>query len=118
MNQVPNVRLNNGVEIPQLGFGVFQVPPDGDGHDGPRRPSTAGYRHIDTATMVRQRAPVSAGPSAESGLARGDVYVTTKVATEDQGYDSTLRAFDASVGRLGIELVSTSTSSTGAAPVP
>ena len=69
MNQVPNVRLNNGVEIPQFGFGVFQVPPDGDRRRRSRAAFDAGYRHIDTAPMYGNEEGVGQA-LAESGVCR------------------------------------------------
>jgi len=101
--RVPDVVLNNGVPMPQLGFGVFRVPDD----ETERAVLTAldtGYRSIDTASLYGNEAGVGRA-LASSGLAREDLFVTTKVWNEDQGYDSTLRAFDASLGRLGLEHV-------------
>jgi 2,5-diketo-D-gluconate reductase A len=100
---VPSVTLHDGVEIPQLGFGVFQVPP-------PATQSVvevalqAGYRHIDTAAAYRNERGVGAALAA-SGLPREDVFVTTKLWNSEQGYDSTLAAFEASLDRLGFEYV-------------
>lgn len=100
---VPPVELNNGVTIPQLGFGVFQVPDDETaaavGHA-----LEAGYRAIDTAAIYGNEQGVGRA-LAESGLAREDVFVTTKLWNADQGYDATLRAFDASLERLGLDHV-------------
>ncbi len=103
MNQVPDIRLNNGVEIPQLGFGVFQVPPE----DTKKTVLTAletGYRHIDTAFAYGNEEGVGQAVR-DSGLAREDVFVTTKLWNSDQGYDSALSAFDTSCKRLGLEYV-------------
>jgi 2,5-diketo-D-gluconate reductase A len=97
----PLITLNDGNSIPQVGLGVFQTPPD----DTERAVSTAfeaGYRHIDTAAAYRNERGVGAA-IANSGLAREDVYITTKLWNADQGYDSTLKAFDASMARLGID---------------
>ena len=74
--QVPLVPLAGGVEIPQLGFGVFQVPPE-DTAEVTTRALLAGYRHIDTAAAYRNEAEVGQAVRA-SGLAREDVFVTTK----------------------------------------
>jgi 2,5-diketo-D-gluconate reductase A len=100
---VPDIVLNNGVEIPQVGLGVWRIP-----HDQTRTAVTraldAGYRHIDTAKLYGNEEAV--GESVrESGLDRDSVFVTTKVWNTDHGYDSTLRAFDASMQRLGFEVL-------------
>ncbi|AUS78669.1 oxidoreductase [Actinoalloteichus sp. AHMU CJ021] len=101
MSKVPNLTLNNGVEIPQLGFGVFQVPPE----EARQTVATAlrtGYRSIDTAKAYSNESGVGQAV-AESGLPREDVFVTTKLLNAEQGYDSTLRAFDASMTELGLD---------------
>jgi 2,5-diketo-D-gluconate reductase A len=100
---VPRVDLLDGTSIPQLGFGVYKVDDDG----AERAVSTAlaaGYRLVDTATLYGNEAGVGRAIRA-SGLPRDEVYVTTKVWNDDQGYDATLRAFDASATRLGVGTV-------------
>ena len=100
---VPNVILNNGIEIPQLGFGVWRVPAEetrrvvGEALD-------AGYRHIDTAKLYGNEDAVGAAVR-ESGLDRDAVFVTSKVWNDDQGYDATLRAFVATMQRLGFDVL-------------
>ncbi|WP_017241276.1 aldo/keto reductase [Streptomyces sp. SS] len=100
---VPTVTLNNGVEIPQLGFGVFQVP-----YDETAAAVTAaletGYRSIDTAAVYGNETGVGRALAA-SGLPRDELFVTTKLWNADQGYDATLRAFDASLAKLGLDHV-------------
>src|SRR4051812_45329990 len=94
-SHVPDLTMNNGVDIPQVGLGVYKVPPA----DTKAVVSTAldiGYRHVDTAKLYRNEAGVGEAV-AESGIDRGDLFVTTKVWNDDHGYDSTLRAFDASM---------------------
>ncbi len=86
-----------------MGFGVFQVPPE-DTQAVVEQALDAGYRHIDTAAAYRNEAGVGAAVAA-SGLAREDFFVTTKLWNSQQGYDSTLAAFEASLGRLGFEYV-------------
>jgi diketogulonate reductase-like aldo/keto reductase len=103
MTQVPSVRLNNGIEMPQLGFGVFLVPPD-EVIAPVRAALEAGYRLIDTATLYANEEGVGRA-IAESGLARDEIFVTTKVWNSDQGYDETLRAFDTSSKLLGLDVV-------------
>jgi 2,5-diketo-D-gluconate reductase A len=100
---IPSLILHDGVEIPQLGFGVFQVPPE-DTHEVVEQALDAGYRHIDTAGAYRNEKGVGAAVAA-SGLAREDLFVTTKLWNSEQGFETTLAAFDASLGRLGFEYV-------------
>lgn len=100
-SRVPNLILNNGVEIPQLGFGVFKIPPE-ETRQAVLRALGVGYRHIDTAKLYDNETAVGAAVR-ESGLVREELFVTTKLWNSDQGYDATLRAFDASMERLGLE---------------
>jgi 2,5-diketo-D-gluconate reductase A len=100
---VPAVELNNGVRIPQFGFGVFQLPPE-DTAQAVRTALEAGYRHIDTAQMYRNEEGVGAGV-AESGLAREDVFVTTKLANDAHGHDNAITALEGSLRRLGFDYV-------------
>jgi len=103
MENVEKVVLNNGVEIPQLGYGVFKVPAE-ETEKAVLGALEAGYRHIDTAKLYDNEAGVGAGLRA-SGLDRDQVFVTTKLWNSDQGYDATLRAFDASMDRLGLDVL-------------
>jgi 2,5-diketo-D-gluconate reductase A len=100
---VPHVVLNNGIEIPQLGFGVYKVPAE-ETRKVVGTALDAGYRHIDTAKLYRNEEGVGQAVR-DSGLDRDAVFVTTKLWNRDQGYDAALRAFDASIGRLGFEVV-------------
>ena len=100
---IPSLTLHDGVEIPQLGFGVFQVPPE-DTQEVVEQALDAGYRHIDTAGAYRNEKGVGAAIEA-SGLPREDLFVTTKLWNSQQGFDSTLEAFEASLGRLGLDYV-------------
>ncbi|MEU9736678.1 aldo/keto reductase [Streptomyces sp. NPDC048002] len=100
MTTVPTVTLNNGVQIPQLGFGVFQVP-DAETATAVTTALDSGYRSIDTAAIYGNEAGVGKALAA-SGLAREDLFVTTKLWNADQGYDATLRAFDAGLDALGL----------------
>jgi diketogulonate reductase-like aldo/keto reductase len=95
--------LNNGVEIPQLGFGVYKVPP-GETQAVVRNALDTGYRHIDTAQLYRNEAGVGAAIAA-SGIDRADVFVTTKIWNPNQGRDRTLRSFDTSARELGVGVV-------------
>lgn len=103
MSKVPSITLNNGVEMPQLGYGVWQVPDD----EAARTVATAiesGYRSIDTAAIYENEKGTGRAVAA-SGVAREELFVTTKLWNSEQGYDSTLRAFDASLDRLGLDYV-------------
>ncbi|HVV10614.1 aldo/keto reductase [Amycolatopsis sp.] len=101
MTTVPHLALNNGVAIPQLGFGVFQVPAE-DTAKVVRTALETGYRSIDTAAAYRNEAGVGEALRA-AGLPRDELFITTKLWNSDQGYDSTLRAFDTSMGKLGLD---------------
>jgi 2,5-diketo-D-gluconate reductase A len=100
---IPSLTLHDGVEIPQLGFGVFQVPPE-DTQEVVEQALDVGYRHIDTAGAYRNEKGVGAAIAA-SGLAREDLFVTTKLWNSEQGFETTLAAFEKSLGRLGFEYV-------------
>ncbi|WP_017542676.1 aldo/keto reductase [Nocardiopsis prasina] len=97
------VTLNNGLTMPQLGFGVWQVPDD-EAHRSVSTAIEAGYRSIDTA-RVYDNEKGTGRAIAESGVAREDIFLTTKLWNDDQGYDRALRAFDASLDRLGTDYV-------------
>ncbi|MBD7916925.1 aldo/keto reductase [Cellulomonas sp. Sa3CUA2] len=100
---IPTITLNNGVEIPQVGFGTFQV----DAADTQATVEDAlavGYRHIDTAAGYYNEAGVGAAVRA-CGLPRDEVFVTTKLRNGDQGYEQALRAFEDSRRELGLDVV-------------
>ena len=103
MSSVPTLRLNNGVEMPQLGFGVFLVPAD-EVVEPVRDALDAGYRLIDTAKLYGNEEGVGRA-IRDSGIPRDEIFVTTKVWNSDHGYDATLRAFDDSQKRLGLDVV-------------
>jgi 2,5-diketo-D-gluconate reductase A len=100
---VPSLRLHDGIEIPRLGFGVFQVPPE-ETQGTVELALEAGYRHIDTAAAYGNEQEVGAALAA-SGLAREDYFVTTKLWNSQQGHDSALVAFEESLKRLGLDHV-------------
>jgi 2,5-diketo-D-gluconate reductase A len=100
---VPSLSLHDGVEIPQLGFGVFQVPPE-DTQETVEEALATGYRHIDTASAYRNERGVGAAIAA-SGIPREEIFVTTKLWNSQQGYESTLGAFTKSLDRLGLDQV-------------
>ncbi|MFJ1458361.1 aldo/keto reductase [Nocardia sp. N2S4-5] len=98
---VPSIILNDGNVIPKLGFGVFQVP-ETEAFRTVTAALGAGYRSIDTAAAYGNETEVGQA-IRDSGLPRDEVFVTTKLWNSDQGYDSTLSAFDASMQRLGLD---------------
>jgi diketogulonate reductase-like aldo/keto reductase len=102
-SQIPNIPLRGDVEIPQLGFGVFQVPPE-DTADVTTRALLTGYRHIDTAAAYGNEAGVGQAVHA-AGLDREDVFITTKCFNDDHGYEQARKAFKASLDRLEMEYV-------------
>jgi 2,5-diketo-D-gluconate reductase A len=101
MTDVPMITLNNGVQIPQLGFGVFQIPPD-QTRDATLTALEAGYRHIDTAQMYGNEKEV-AEAVRESGLDRGEVFITSKLNNGFHAYDDALAAFDRSLEVMQLE---------------
>jgi 2,5-diketo-D-gluconate reductase A len=101
MTNVPNVTLNTGYSMPQVGFGVYKIPDD-EVVDAVHTAFEAGYRSIDTATLYRNEEGVGAAV-ASSGLSREELFITTKLWNDDQGYDETLRAFDTSMDRLKLD---------------
>ncbi len=100
---VPDFPLTDSVTIPQLGFGVFQVDPD-QTQQAVETALEVGYRHIDTAKVYGNEAAVGAALKA-SGVPADEVFVTTKLWNSDQGHDTTLEAFDASMERLGLDVL-------------
>ncbi|WP_409493264.1 aldo/keto reductase [Amycolatopsis sp. cmx-11-12] len=100
---VPSIRLNNGTSLPQLGFGVYKIGDD-EVAGVVRTAIEAGYRAIDTATLYANERGVGEAVRS-SGLPREELFVTTKLWNTEHGYDSALRAFDTSMGELGLEYV-------------
>jgi 2,5-diketo-D-gluconate reductase A len=101
--QHPLLELNDGRSIPQLGLGVWRTPADATAQ-AVKAALASGYRHIDTAAIYGNEAGVGEGLRA-SGVARDQVFITTKLWNAEQGFDSTLRAFDASMQLLGIDVL-------------
>jgi 2,5-diketo-D-gluconate reductase A len=100
---IPLLTLNNDLQIPALGFGVFQTPPE-ETVAAVEAALAVGYRHIDTAAAYGNEREVGEG-LRRSGLDRSEVFVETKVWISDYGYDETLHAFDKSARKLGIEQI-------------
>ncbi len=102
-NSIPSLQLNDGNHIPQLGFGVFQVPPE-ETAEAVDYALKTGYRAIDTAAAYRNEAGVGEA-IRRSGLVRDEVFVTTKLWNSDHGRDSAVRACEKSLARLGFDYV-------------
>jgi 2,5-diketo-D-gluconate reductase A len=100
---VPNIPLAGSEEIPQLGFGVFQIPPE-ETVEATLRAFQTGYRHIDTAAAYQNEAEVGQAFRA-ADLPRDDVFITTKCFNDDHGYNQAKDAFKASLGRLDLDYV-------------
>ncbi|MFF2372093.1 aldo/keto reductase [Agromyces sp. NPDC058110] len=101
MSNIPTLTLNNGVELPALGFGVYQSAP-AETEAAVAEALRVGYRHVDTAAAYLNEREVGHAIAA-SGIDRDDLFVETKVWISDYGYDETLHAFDKSAGKLGLE---------------
>lgn len=101
--QIPTVSLGGGEQIPQLGFGVFQVPPK-ETEEAVAEALRVGYRHIDTAAAYRNEGGVGEALRS-SGLARDEYFVTTKCWNDNQGYEQAKRACHASLQRLELDHV-------------
>ena len=102
MNQ-PRIAFHDGNTIPQVGLGVWQTPDD-VAVEVVRTALGAGYRHVDTAAVYENERGVGEGLRS-SDVPRDEVFITTKLWNADQGYDSTLRAYDESLKRLGLETI-------------
>jgi diketogulonate reductase-like aldo/keto reductase len=98
---IPQLDLNDGKQAPQLGFGVWQID-DAIATDAVATALESGYRSIDTASAYNNEKGTGEG-IVRSGVARGDIFLTTKLWNADHGFDSTLKAFDASMKRLGTD---------------
>ncbi|MBS4219297.1 aldo/keto reductase [Bacillus sp. FJAT-49711] len=94
--------LHNGIKMPWFGLGVFKVESGEEAVNAVKAAIKNGYRSIDTASAYRNEESVGKG-IRESGVPRENIFVTSKVWNSDQGYDSTLEAFDASINRLGLD---------------
>jgi 2,5-diketo-D-gluconate reductase A len=118
LKTIPTLTLNNGVEMPILGFGVFQIPAD-ETEQVVAEAIAAGYRALDTAASYGNEEAVRGGIKA-SGIGRGELFITTKLWVEHQGEEKARRAFEASLEKLGLDYLasisSTSRSATTTAP--
>jgi diketogulonate reductase-like aldo/keto reductase len=103
MTAIPDIEMNTGASIPQIGFGVYKIP-DEEVTEAVLQAFARGYRSIDTAKVYENERGVGRA-IAESGLDRSELFITTKLARADQGFDSALRAFDESLELLGLDYV-------------
>jgi diketogulonate reductase-like aldo/keto reductase len=103
MPAVPSLAMNNGIQIPQLGFGVFLIPAE-ETEKAVSEALSAGYRLIDTAQGYRNEEGVGAA-MASAGIQRDELFITTKLTNSEQGYDKALRAFDESMNKLGLDVL-------------
>jgi diketogulonate reductase-like aldo/keto reductase len=101
--EAPDITLNNGVEMPSIGLGVFQTPPE-ETRSAAGAVLGTGYRHIDTAAAYGNEREVGEAVRASKG-GRAAVFLETKIWISDYGYDETLHAFDKSAGKLGIDQI-------------
>ncbi len=101
---IPTKKLHNGVDMPVLGLGVWQTKEGEEVRTAVKAALAAGYHSIDTAAVYGNEAGVGEA-IRESGVAREELFVTTKVWNSDQGYESTLKAFETSLDKLGLEYV-------------
>ena len=97
-------KLNNGVEIPMLGLGVFRMEDKKEAYNSVRKAIDLGYRHIDTAKVYENEEPVGRA-IRESGVSRDELFVTTKLWNADIASDNAQKAFEASLKKLGLDYV-------------
>jgi 2,5-diketo-D-gluconate reductase A len=102
-DNVPRIELRGGAQIPQLGYGVFQIPP-AETEEAVALALQSGYRHIDTAAAYRNEGGVGQAIRA-SGIDRGEIFLTTKCPNDDHGYEQATRALHASLGRLEVDYI-------------
>ena len=103
MTDQTHIALNDGARIPQVGLGVWQTPND-EAAPAVKSALSVGYRHVDTAAVYENEEGVGEG-IRQSGIDRSEIFLTTKLWNTEQGYDQTLKAFDASLKRLGTDYV-------------
>lgn len=102
--QIPYVTLTNGVKMPMLGFGTFKLTDYQEAYDSVMSALQLGYRHIDTAALYQNEEAVGQA-IRDSGIARDEIFLVTKMWNSEHGYEKALKAFDASLERLGAEYV-------------
>jgi diketogulonate reductase-like aldo/keto reductase len=102
MDKLPVIKLNSGAEMPAIGFGTWQIDDQDEASEAVKTAIEVGYRLIDTARIYGNEQGVGVGIK-ESGVPREEIFITTKLWNDDQGYESALKAYDASLKRLGLE---------------
>ena len=98
---IPTIKLNDHSSIPQLGFGLYLIPDD-EANTAVQQAFKAGYRSIDSAQIYQNEAGLGRAIK-EGGIKRDELYITTKIWNSEQGYDTTLKSFDVSMNKLGLE---------------
>ncbi|MQS89032.1 aldo/keto reductase [Companilactobacillus mishanensis] len=101
---IPTIKLNDGNEIPVIGFGTFQIPSDGSTYKAVKQALNFGYRHIDTAVAYFNEAEVGQAIK-DSGIPRDQIWVTSKLWLQDFGYDAAAKAIDLSLEKLGLDYI-------------
>ncbi len=104
MTHLQTVKLNDNVAIPVFGFGTFQIPADGSTYKAVKEALDAGIRHIDTAVAYFNEEEVGQAIK-DSGLAREEVFVTSKLWLQDYGYEAAKKAIDLSLKKLGFDYI-------------
>lgn len=99
-----NIELNDGVQIPAVGFGVFLIPNDGETYDAVSQALQAGYRHIDTAAAYMNESDVGKAVR-DSGIPREDIFITSKLWIQDYGYDAAKKAIQTSLNNLNMDYI-------------
>jgi diketogulonate reductase-like aldo/keto reductase len=102
MDKLPVIKLNSGAEMPAIGFGTWQIDDQDEASEAVKTAIEVGYRLIDTARIYGNEQGVGVGIK-ESGVPREEIFITTKLWNDDQGYESALKAYDASLKRLDLE---------------
>lgn len=102
MNQIKNVKLNDGVEIPVYGFGTYQIPADGSTYKAVREALDIGIRHIDTAAAYFNEREVGKA-IAQSGIDREEIFLTSKLWLQDYGYEGAKKGIETSLKKLGVD---------------
>ena len=102
MTNTNKIKLNDGNEIPAIGFGTFQIPNDGTTYQAVTKALAAGYRHVDTAVAYFNEQEVGRAIK-DSGIPREQIWVTSKLWLQDYGYESAKKAIDLSLQKLGLD---------------
>lgn len=104
MTNIDKIKLNDGNEIPAIGFGTFQIPNDGTTYQAVTKALAAGYRHVDTAVAYFNEQEVGRAIK-DSGIPREQIWVTSKLWLQDYGYESAKKAIDLSLQKLGLDYI-------------